>query len=316
MARVLEVREKGLTIPGMVSPTSLCLPERLSFEQWEEVVNTLGMVTKSCLWWWGDALVYGERKWGERYAQALDASDYEYQTLANAHWVASKIPFSLRRENLSFSHHSAVAALESKQADALLAKAEEEDWTYQDLRREVQKRKNFFNPQPLPSGLFDVILADPPWRYDFSETECREVENQYPTLPVEEICDLNLPFAADAVLFMWATAPKLREAMQVLDAWEFNYKTHAVWCKDKIGMGYWFRGQHELLLAATKGNWSPPPPELRQSSWIEAPRARHSEKPSEVYDLIERMFPSRTNRLELFARSPREGWESWGNESL
>jgi N6-adenosine-specific RNA methylase IME4 len=172
---------------------------------------------------------------------------------------------------------------------------------------------------PLPpEGKFSVILADPPWRYDFSPTDSRQIENQYPTMDVADICKLgeNMPFAEDAALFLWATAPKLREALQVIDAWGFKYVTHAIWDKEVIGMGYWFRGQHEPLLVATRGAFPPPPESARVSSIIRSRRAAHSEKPEAVYELIEAAYVdlSDKQRLEVFARECREGWTPWGNE--
>lgn len=172
---------------------------------------------------------------------------------------------------------------------------------------------------PLPpDGKFSVILADPPWRYDFSPTDSRKVENQYPTMEVEQICALGerIPFAEDAVLYLWATAPKLREALDVVSAWGFKYTTHGVWDKEIIGMGYWFRGQHEPLLVATRGSFPPPPESARVSSVIRGRRAAHSQKPEAVYELIESAYMglSEKQRLELFAREAREGWTPWGNE--
>jgi len=83
--------------------------------------------------------------------------------------------------------------------------------------------------------------------------------------------------------------------------------------KDKWGTGYYFRGQHEVLLIATKGDIPPPVEEVRVSSVLHAPVREHSRKPDEVYDIIEKMYPNR-RYLELFARNPREGWTSWGLE--
>ncbi len=160
---------------------------------------------------------------------------------------------------------------------------------------------------------FEIVLADPPWRYDFSETECREIENNYPTATVEDICSHAPKTTPDSILFLWATAPKLREAMQVIDAWGFTYKTHAVWDKCKIGMGYWFRGQHELLIVATKGKASPPIAENRVSSIFKESRTEHSKKPDCVYEWIESAFVS-YKKLEMYARSNRPGWKSWGAE--
>ena len=169
-------------------------------------------------------------------------------------------------------------------------------------------------PRAIPTGKYEVIYADPPWRYDFSETKVRDIENQYPTMDLESIKALKIPSSDNSVLFLWATAPKLPEAFEVMEAWGFSYKTCAVWDKEKIGMGYWFRGQHELLLVGTKGQVSPPPPQARESSVYRESRGEHSAKPKRYYEMIESMFPGKTY-LELFARSKHsDDWEVWGNQ--
>jgi len=99
---------------------------------------------------------------------------------------------------------------------------------------------------------YQVIYADPPWRYSFSKSKSRKIENQYPTMSVEEICAMDIPSDDNAVLYLWATSPKLLEAIKVMEAWGFTYKTHAIWDKEKVGMGYWFRGQHEILMVGVK----------------------------------------------------------------
>jgi N6-adenosine-specific RNA methylase IME4 len=78
----------------------------------------------------------------------------------------------------------------------------------------------------------------------------------------------------------------------VLAAWGFEYKSNAVWVKDKLGLGYYVRNRHELLLIATRGNFPCPQPANRPSSVIEAPRRKHSRKPDEAYEMIERMYPA------------------------
>lgn len=165
---------------------------------------------------------------------------------------------------------------------------------------------------------YDVIYADPPWRYAFSAPN-RKVENHYPTMSLEEICSLDVPAAKDAVLYLWATAPKLREGLQVMESWGFEYKSHAVWDKQKVGMGFWFRGQHELLLVGTKGKFSPPPQSQRVSSVLREPRGLHSRKPNAIRDMIAGWFPN-ARRLEMFGR-PDSGsllasndWHYFGNE--
>ena len=163
---------------------------------------------------------------------------------------------------------------------------------------------------------YPVIYADPPWRYEYIETESRAVENQYPTMALDEIKALDLDAVAldDCVLFMWATSPKLAEAFEVLNAWGFEYRTCAVWDKQKIGMGYYFRQQHELLLVAVRGQPLTPAPANRPSSVLSFPRGEHSAKPVEVYELIEAMYPE-LPKLEMFCRSPRDGWGAWGNQA-
>jgi len=77
---------------------------------------------------------------------------------------------------------------------------------------------------------------------------------------------MGVPSAEDCILYLWSPAPLIEQALGVLSAWGFTYKSHMVWDKKKMGMGYWFRGQHELLTVSTKGNFSPPPSTMRISS--------------------------------------------------
>lgn len=165
-------------------------------------------------------------------------------------------------------------------------------------------------------GRFPVLYADPPWRYEHVISGNREVENHYPTMDVDTIKGLDVASLAteDAALFLWATCPLLPEALGVLVAWGFTYRTCLVWVKPSIGPGYWVRQRHELLLLATRGKMPTAAPTDRPDSVVEAPRGRHSEKPSQVYALIERMYPN-LPRIELFARARRAGWAAWGNEA-
>lgn len=180
----------------------------------------------------------------------------------------------------------------------------------------VRRRKRYSEIGPalaLPSGVFDVILADPPWELGGASSD-RAPENHYPTLPLEQIKQLQLPVPSDAVVFLWAVSALLPQALEVLDAWGFVYKTAFVWVKDQWGLGQWVRHRHELLLIGRRGNYPTPEPTARPDSVVEAARGKHSAKPVEVYERIERMYPQ-ARRLELFARGrPRAGWDAWGNE--
>lgn len=191
-------------------------------------------------------------------------------------------------------------------------KKEEKKEEFKEKRKLISEQVNHVDINDIPEK-FDVIYCDPPWRYDFSETTNREIENHYTTMECKDICKMNVPAADSCVLFMWATAPKLLEAIEVIKAWGFEYKTHAIWDKEKIGMGYWFRGQHELLMVATKGKVSPPDSTIRISSVIKEERTKHSRKPDCVAEYIELAFFEKS-KIELFCREPRKGWYSFGNQ--
>lgn len=160
---------------------------------------------------------------------------------------------------------------------------------------------------------YDLIYADPPWRYGFSKSSNREIENKYETMTLDDIKKLPIPSSENCVLYLWATAPKLIEALEVMLAWGFEYKTHCVWNKELLGMGYWFRGQHELLLVGVKGKFSPPSPKHRLPSIYNEKRTVHSKKPLFYVDYFELAFPKAT-KIELFARNRHPNWDCWGND--
>lgn len=178
---------------------------------------------------------------------------------------------------------------------------------------EYKKLVDFKKANPMPKERFDIIYADPPWQYT-EAVENRKIENHYPTMDIEEICNLKIPSADDCILFLWGTASKLPDALRVMGAWGFEYKTGAVWDKKRTGMGYYFRGQHEHLLVGRRGSPGIPASNDRLPSVIESIRTEHSSKPDIVYEMIEKMYPQRTY-LELFARKKfNDRWVVWGNE--
>jgi N6-adenosine-specific RNA methylase IME4/ParB-like chromosome segregation protein Spo0J len=183
--------------------------------------------------------------------------------------------------------------------------------------RERRRAENEPEERPeLPEGTYSVIYADPPWNYENRHRKASHPDQHYAAMSDEEIKSLDVPAAEDTVLFLWATAPRLPLALEVMEEWGFEYKTQAVWDKEKIGMGYWFRGRHELLLVGVRGDMSPPQTEHRRPSVIRSERKDHSQKPEGVSEWIEDAFPpSEGHRLlELFSREAREGWTVWGNE--
>ena len=165
----------------------------------------------------------------------------------------------------------------------------------------------------LPTEEFDVIYADPPWSYDNGGPQ-GGVDQHYDTMNVDDIKALDVPAAEDAILYLWGTVTHVPEAVDVIRAWGFEHKSQAVWDKESVGVGYWFRGQHELLYVATRGDVSPPCEENRRSSVFRSTRGKHSEKPEAVRTHIEQAHPD-ARKLEMFARDGKVGWELWGDES-
>jgi N6-adenosine-specific RNA methylase IME4 len=170
----------------------------------------------------------------------------------------------------------------------------------------------------LPDKKYGVIYADPEWKFEVYSQKTgmdRAAENHYPTSPTDEICARPVGdiAAKDCVLFLCATAPMLPDALRVMEAWGFKYKSHLIWRKPHVGTGYWFRNGHELLLVGTRGSVPAPAPGTQFDSVINAPTAEHSEKPDRFYEIIETYFPN-LPKIELNARKVREGWDAWGNE--
>ena len=168
---------------------------------------------------------------------------------------------------------------------------------------------------------FNVIYCDCPWKYSFQRIQ-KNGGCTYPTMSTKELCDLPIAqiAAKDSVLFQWATWPKLKEAIEVMEAWGFTYKTNGfIWVKTNkknnqwySGTGSYTNGNTEVCLIGTKGKC------LKRTSKsvkqvIVAPIGKHSAKPLEVRHRIEQLYGN-LPRIELFARQTALGWVSVGNE--
>ena len=174
---------------------------------------------------------------------------------------------------------------------------------------------------PFPEGPFDIIYADPAWEYDDTcDSGERGAAHKYDVMTIDDLCALPVQSIAakDCALFLWMTMPKMREAMKLIDAWQFTFKTVAfTWLKTTkhgklfTGMGRWTRSNPELCWLATKGH--PHRVDAAVHSVIEAPVTRHSEKPNEVRERIVQLMGD-ISRVELFARKRYRGWKAWGNE--
>lgn len=170
----------------------------------------------------------------------------------------------------------------------------------------------------LPEGKHRVIYADPPWQYGDARTglAAGAAEDHYPTMKTSEICALDVKSLAadDAVLFCWGTFPLLEDALEVVAAWGFDYKTAFIWDKMTPNMGHYHRCEGEILICATRGSCVPESSK-REEQIVRNPRGEHSEKPEAFRDMIDRMYPSGP-RIELFRRGdvPKKGWKIWGGE--
>jgi N6-adenosine-specific RNA methylase IME4 len=165
---------------------------------------------------------------------------------------------------------------------------------------------------------FRTVYADPPWKYGDEGAPGGGVAEQYSTMSVEQLEALNvgtLGHPEGSHLWMWTTWPMIRDRVphRVLEAWGYRWVGEIVWVKPGLGVGRWMRPATEILILAVKGD--PPLPLLRDDhkALLEAPKGRHSAKPEEAYDVIERLSPG--PYVELFARRERQSWMRWGNEA-
>lgn len=173
----------------------------------------------------------------------------------------------------------------------------------------------------FPDKKYQIIYADPPWRYKDRTPPQGGCEEHYSTMLLEDIKAMPIQDIADSncALFMWVTMPLLKEGLEVIEAWGFNYINCAfTWVKQNpkgegiyLGLGRWTRGNAELCLFAKKG--SPKRIDANVKQILLAPRGRHSAKPAEARDRIVALLGD-LPRIELFARQSAEGWDNWGNE--
>lgn len=171
---------------------------------------------------------------------------------------------------------------------------------------------------------FGTILIDPPWRF-LNRTGKMAPEHKrlhrYPTMSFEEITDLpvgNLA-APQSHLYLWTPNALLPEALSIMKAWGFHYKTNIVWYKtrkdggpDGRGVGFYFRNVTELVLFGIKGRIRTLPPGRSQVNIVVSRKEEHSKKPERLYQIIEQCSPG--PYLEMFARFRVEGWHQWGDQ--
>lgn len=232
---------------------------------------------------------------------SLDKGD-ELDALAKLEDIDSKAADTLKKQ---------AAAGKKVSAKAILKR----------LKREAKEKDLGARQMADPEGKYGVILADPEWRFEPYSRETgmdRAADNHYPTSVTEDIAarDVSKISDKDCVLFLWATVPMLKDALQVLEAWGFKYVSQYIWDKTDsgIGTGYWNRNIHEILLIGTKGSPPPPAQGKQWKSIIREKPTKHSRKPRLSYEMIEAYYPN-MRKIELNAREARPGWDVLGNEA-
>ena len=166
------------------------------------------------------------------------------------------------------------------------------------------------NIQTIQTKRYPCMLLDPAWPMQ-QKTGSRGAGRHYPLLTLDQIKSLPVASLADpdsSHCWLWVTNAALRYGYEVLEAWGFTPMSILTWVKPRYGLGQYIRNASEHILLGVRGN--APAMFHGQSSWFMAPLQRHSEKPQEIYDIIERISPG--PRLELFARKRRHGWDAWG----
>ena len=168
---------------------------------------------------------------------------------------------------------------------------------------------------------FSIVYADPPWDYDGriqhnGVNTTGSASCHYDTMKIQQIKELDVSAKCekDALLFLWTSSPHLDQAMELIKAWGFTYKTIAfVWDKQRVVPGYYTLSQCEICLVGKRGKIPTPRGTRNEKQFLSELRGEHSAKPTEIRERISRMFPTQ-KKLEMFARTAPDGWSIWGNE--
>lgn len=143
---------------GAITSTSLTLKSEISFSQYEALFVMFGQLQDTSSWVIGDLLNYGERVYGETYAQAASLTGLNPQTLMNYASVCSRIPRSRRKSTLKFGTHALVAYMDPQDQIRWLDLAESQGMTRSQLRQAIEDEKALKNPQPAPTAVPDLPL--------------------------------------------------------------------------------------------------------------------------------------------------------------
>lgn len=261
-----------------------------------------------------DALPMLEEEAKARQGQRTDLPNIPQRFVESERGEAAKQAAQMFNTNFQYVRD---AKRLQEEAPDLLEGVRVGEYTIPKAKRELVRRQRKAVP-PLPTDKYRVWYADPPWKYgNKGLDDYGHAERHYPTMSIAELCamgdDIKERADTNAVLFLWVTSPMLEDGFKVTNAWGFKYKTSFVWDKVKHNFGHYNSVRHEFLLVCTRGSCTPDEAKLYDSVQ-EIPRSEtHSEKPAEFRTIIDTLYPH-GKRIELFARSDVDGWDTWGNE--
>lgn len=196
----------------------------------------------------------------------------------------------------------------------LADKVHQGDIALSNARRQVKgvkERQKIANTTP-PEGTWQVVVIDPPWPYSIRQSDpTHEISQTYEAMSIDQIATFPLPAAPNSIVWLWVPNAFLHDAFHIIEAWGLKYRTTLTWAKNFPGLGDWLAGQTEHCLLATRGNYKL----LRdnESTFLQAPRGKHSEKPDAFYAMVDGLCPG--TKIDIFARKEREGWATWGAEA-
>lgn len=274
------------------------------------------------------AKVPTQSKYNATKRQDTDVQSFERKTKTEIIKDAGFTPKQVQRFQTLAAHPEIVeqAKAEARENDDIVSRSlvlnmvkakkqeEKRQERQEDIQQQIAKPKTDNHVDIFTTDKkYRVIYADPPWSYNDKQDTgmLGGAVKHYTTMPLNDICELPVPSADNAVLFMWVTSPLLEDSFKVINAWGFKYKSSFVWDKVAHNMGHYNSVRHEFLLIATKGSCTPDVKRLFDSV-VSIERTEHSRKPKEFRDMIDTLYPT-GNRLEMFAREAPDGWDVWGN---
>lgn len=298
-----------------ITRTSLQLPPALVYETWLEIGATLKLMEGSVLWWVGDWLAFGEKKYGETYAEGARVTGYAEETVRVAKWVSERIKTVTRVTVLSWAHHREVGALLPERQTYWLKVALEQRLTHKQLRAHIRAGDQL--PMlPLPEGKFRTLIIDPPWPVEKIARYIRpnQVVMDYPTMTLERIAALpiqELMAPSGCHVYLWFTQKYRRFVFELFDKWGVKDECFLTWVKNVGFTPYSWMYSTEHVLFGRVGDLALQKLGVRLD--FNGKVREHSRKPDEFYQIVREVSPE--PRLDFFSREARDGFQQYGNET-